>query len=151
MSIANSLQKLGLVLPPVPKSLSSYVPATRTGNLIFTSGQIPLVDGVLISPGKVGDLISLEKAGESAILCCLNALAAISSLVLLEEIQKIVKLGVYVASVPEFTEQHLVASHPSDLLLKIFGEKGKHSRFAIGVPSLPINACVELELLVEVK
>ena len=150
MSIANSLKDLGLVLPPVPKSLSSYVPAIRTGNLIFTSGQIPLVDGVLISPGKVGDMISPEKAGESAILCCLNALAAISSLVSLEEIQKVVKLGVYVASVPEFTDQHLVASHPSDLLLKIFGDKGKHARFAIGVPSLPINACVELELLVEV-
>ena len=95
-------------------------------------------------------MISLEKAGESAILCCLNALAAISSLVSLEEIQKVVKLGVYVASVPEFTDQHLVASHASDLLLKIFGDKGKHARFAIGVPCLPINACVELELLVEV-
>ena len=131
-------------------SRSTYVPAMRTDNLIFTSGQIPIVDGVLISPGKVGDMISLEKASESAILCCLNALAAISSLVSLEEIQKVVKLGVYVASVPEFTDQHLVASHASDLLLKIFGDKGKHARFAIGVPCLPINACVELELLVEV-
>ena len=131
MSIANSLKDLGLVLPPVPKSLSSYVPAMRTGNLIFTSGQIPIVDGVLISPGKVGDMMSLEKASESAILCCLNALAAISSLVSLEEIQKVVKLGVYVASVPEFTDQHLVASHASDLLLKIFGDKGEHARFAI--------------------
>jgi enamine deaminase RidA (YjgF/YER057c/UK114 family) len=151
MSIANSLEALGLVLPPVPKSLSSYIPAIRTGNLIFTSGQIPLLDGVLVSPGKVGDSVPLEKAGEAAIICCLNALAAISTLVFLEEIQKIVKMGVYVASTPEWTDQHLVASYPSDLLLKIFGEKGKHSRFAIGVSSLPINACVELELLVEVK
>jgi enamine deaminase RidA (YjgF/YER057c/UK114 family) len=151
MSAENSLKNLGLSLPPTPISLSSYIPATRSGNILFTSGQIPLVNGELKHPGKVGKDVTLESAGESAILCCLNALAAISSLVPLEKVEKILKMGVYVACVPEFTNHHLVATFASDLLIQIFGEKGKHSRFAIGVSSLPLNACVELELMVEVQ
>lgn len=151
MNAEISLKNLGLSLPPTPISLSSYIPATRSGNLLFTSGQIPLVNGEIKHPGKVGVEVTLESAGESAILCCLNALAAISSIVSLDKVEKILKMGVYVACAPEFTKHHLVATYASDLLIQVFGEKGKHSRFAIGVPSLPLNACVELELVVEIQ
>ncbi len=151
MNAEISLKNMGLSLPPIPISLSSYIPATRTGNILFTSGQIPLVNGEMKHPGKVGYEVTLESAGESAVLCCLNALAAISSLASLDKVQKILKMGVYVACAPEFTGHHLVATYASDLLIQVFGEKGKHSRFAVGVVSLPLNACVELELVVEVQ
>ena len=151
MDVLVTLKNLGYSLPAPPKSLASYVPAVRAGNLIFTSGQIPLKNGILDHTGKVGISVTLEKAGEATILCCLNALAAVATITPLESIQKIVRVGVFVASSQDFHEQHLVANFASELLIQLFGEKGRHSRFAIGVPSLPLNSTVELEMVVEVE
>jgi len=152
MLIEQNLRELGLTLPPAPKPLASYVPAKQIGNLVFTSGQLPLTQEGLLYPGKVGIEVSLEQAGEAVKLACLNALATVASATgNLDSIVSIVKVGVYVASSVDFTEQHKVANFASELLVKIFGEKGKHTRFAVGVSSLPLNSCVELELIAEVK
>lgn len=151
MDVLVTLESLGYSLPAPPKSLASYLPAVRTGNLIFTSGQIPLKNGNLVHTGKVGKGDGLEKAGEGAVLCCLNALAAVATLTPLESVKKIVKLGVYVSSEPDFYEHHLVANYASNLLIQIFGERGSHSRFAVGVSALPLNSLVELEMTVEVE
>ncbi|MDZ4727172.1 MAG: RidA family protein [Leptospira sp.] len=152
MNSAENLRSLGIVLPPTPQAVALYLPASRSGNLIYTSGQLPLKEGKLEIKGKVGESATLDLAQSQARLACLNALAAILLHTdSLDKIQKIVKMGVYVASHPSFTEQHLVANGASELLIQIFGEKGKHARFAIGVSSLPLDAIVELELVVEVK
>ncbi|TGN08430.1 RidA family protein [Leptospira ilyithenensis] len=152
MDIEANLKSLGLVLPPPPKAVALYLPSIRTGNLIFTSGQLPTESGVLTVKGKLGGTVSIETAKSQARIACLNA---ISTLLLqipsLNQVERILKLGVYVASLPDFTEQHLVANGASELLSEIFKEKGPHARFAIGVSSLPLDACVELELTVEVK
>ncbi|GBF42100.1 bifunctional translation initiation inhibitor [Leptospira ellinghausenii] len=152
MPISDQLNALGIQIPPVPAALAAYIPSKRSGNLVFTSGQLPLVSGKLRKMGKVGKDITLEEAKEEAKQCLLNALSAlllqISSL---DQIKSVVKLGVYVASDENFTEQHLVANGASELVGQIFGEKGKHARFAIGVSSLPLNASVELEMTVEVE
>jgi len=150
MSIENKLGSLGLSLPPVPKAIASYIPANLSGKLVFTSGQLPSEEGKVVFTGKVGIDSTKESAGDAAKRACLNALAAIKGVVGdLDSIHRIVKLGVYVASSPDFYEQHIVANSASDLLLEIFGERGRHARFAIGVSSLPLNAVVELELTVE--
>ncbi|TGL54945.1 RidA family protein [Leptospira kemamanensis] len=152
MAISDQLNALGIQIPPVPAALAAYIPSKRSGNLIFTSGQLPLVAGKLRKTGKVGGGITLDEAKQEARQCLLNGL---STLLLhidsLDQIKSIVKLGVYVASTENFTEQHLVANGASELVAEIFGEKGKHARFAIGVTSLPLNACVELEMTVEVE
>ncbi|BDA78730.1 bifunctional translation initiation inhibitor [Leptospira kobayashii] len=152
MDIEANLKSLGLVLPPPPKAVALYLPSIRTGNLIFTSGQLPMESGALTVKGKLGGTVTLETAKAQARIACLNA---ISTLLLqipsLDQVERILKLGVYVASLPDFTEQHLVANGASELLNEIFKEKGPHARFAIGVSSLPLDACVELELTVEVK
>ncbi|TGL90384.1 RidA family protein [Leptospira congkakensis] len=152
MPIQDTLKQLGLEIPPVPAALAAYIPSERSGNLIFTSGQLPLVAGKLRKTGKVGKDVSLEEAKEEAKQCVLNALAAtLLHIESLEKIKSIVKLGVFVAGTPEFTEQHLVANGASELLAAIFGDKGKHARFAIGVSSLPLDASVELEMVAEVE
>ncbi|ABZ97955.1 Conserved hypothetical protein [Leptospira biflexa serovar Patoc strain 'Patoc 1 (Paris)'] len=152
MAIIDQLNTLGIQIPPVPPALAAYIPSKRTGNLIFTSGQLPLVGGKLRKTGKLGAQITLAEAKEEAKQCLLNAL---STLLLhidsLDQIKSVVKLGVYVAGAETFTEQHLVANGASELVAEIFGEKGKHARFAIGVSSLPLDACVELEMTVEVE
>ncbi|MCZ8156992.1 MAG: RidA family protein [Leptospira sp.] len=152
MTPEDRLKEIGFTLPATPQPVALYLPSQRVGNLIFTSGQLPLQEGKLSYTGKVGESISLSIAQSQAKICCLNALA---SLLLhtdsLDKISKIVKLGVYVASHFSFTEQHLVANGASELLVHTFGEKGKHARFAIGVSSLPLDAVVELELVAEVK
>ena len=150
MSIESNLERLGIILPPGPSAIAAYIPVKRAGNLIFTSGQIPLKEGLLVNQGKVGKNLSIEKAGESLEICCLNALSAIQTLVKLSEIKSISKISVFVACDPEFYEQHLVANYASNLLIGIFEEKGKHARSAVGVSSLPLNSCVELELVVEI-
>ncbi|TGK79592.1 RidA family protein [Leptospira bourretii] len=151
MPIQDHLKELGLEIPPVPAALAAYIPSKRSGNLIFTSGQLPLVGGKLRKTGKVGKDLSIEEAKEEAKQCVLNALAAtLLHIDSLDKIKSIVKLGVFVAGTPEFTEQHLVANGASELLATIFGEKGKHARFAIGVSSLPLDAAVELEMVAEV-
>ncbi|MCG6144759.1 RidA family protein [Leptospira bandrabouensis] len=152
MPIQDKLKELGLEIPPIPAALAAYIPSKRSGNLVFTSGQLPMVAGKLRKTGKVSKDLSLEEAKEEAKQCVLNALAAtLLHIESLDKIKSIIKLGVFVSGTPDFTEQHLVANGASELLATIFGEKGKHARFAIGVSSLPLDASVELEMVVEVE
>ena len=146
------LSELGLAVPEVAKPVAAYVPALRSGGYIYTSGQLPLRNGELIATGKVGAGVSVELAVECAQQCALNALAAVSSLVGgLSSVVQVVKVVVYVASAPEFTGQPGVANGASDLFGKVFGEAGQHARSAVGVAVLPMDAPVEVELVVEVS
>jgi enamine deaminase RidA (YjgF/YER057c/UK114 family) len=145
------LAELGLGLPPVAAPVAAYVPAVRTGSYVFTSGQLPLRDGTLIRTGKVGAEVSPDEAYECARQCALNALAAVRSQVGdLSAITRVVKLVGFVSSVPEFTGQPQVVNGASELLGQIFGDAGQHARSAVGVPVLPLDAPVEVELVVEV-
>jgi enamine deaminase RidA (YjgF/YER057c/UK114 family) len=146
------LSELGLSVPEVAKPVAAYVPALRSGGYVYTSGQLPLRNGELIATGKVGAGVSVELAVECAQQCALNALAAVSSLVGgLSSLVQVVKVVVYVASAPEFTGQPGVANGASDLFGKVFGEAGQHARSAVGVAVLPMDAPVEVELVVEVS
>lgn len=152
MSIEKKISDLGIILPPVPKAIASYIPANRSGNFIFTSGQLPMVDGKIVYTGRLKSGSSLDDAKKATQIATLNAIAAIQSQCSsLDNISKVVKLGVYVSSESDFFEQHLVANTASDLLIQIFGDLGRHARFAVGVSALPLNALVELELTVEVQ
>lgn len=148
--VAARLEELGLTIPDVVPPVASYVPANRTGNLIYTAGQLPMRDGALISTGKVGGEVTAEEATECARQCAINALAAVQSLVSLDQVVKVVKAVVFVASTPDFTGQPGVANGASDLFGDLFGDAGKHARSAVGVPVLPLDAPVEVELIVEV-
>lgn len=144
------LDELGLSLPSVAAPVAAYVPAVASGNHVHTSGQLPFVDGALPLTGKVGAEVTAEQASELAATCCLNALAAIEALVGdLDRIVRVVKLTGYVASDPSFTAQPAVINGASTLLGDIFGEAGHHARAAVGVAVLPMDASVELDLLVE--
>jgi len=150
MSIEQKLAELGLELPSVATPAGAYVPAVISGNLVFTAGQIPLVDGVLMATGKVGNEISAEFAKEIAQRCALNALAAIKGVLGdLSRVKRVVKVVGFVASTPEFTGQPGVLNGASELLGKVFGDAGLHARSAVGVASLPLDAPVEVELIVE--
>ena len=150
MSIEQKLAELGLELPNVATPAGAYVPAVISGNLVFTAGQIPLVDGVLMATGKVGNEISPEFAKEIAQRCALNALAAIKSVLGdLSRVKRVVKVVGFVASIPDFTGQPGVLNGASELLGKVFGDAGLHARSAVGVASLPLDAPVEVELIVE--
>ena len=150
MTIEQKLAELGLELPSVAAPAGAYVPAVISGNLVFTAGQIPLVDGVLMATGKVGNEISPEFAKEIAQRCALNALAAIKSVLGdLSRVKRVVKVVGFVASTPDFTGQPGVLNGASELLGKVFGEAGLHARSAVGVASLPLDAPVEVELIVE--
>jgi enamine deaminase RidA (YjgF/YER057c/UK114 family) len=145
------LSELGLTVPDVPKPVASYVPALRSGSLVYTSGQLPMRDGELVTVGKVGGEVTAEQAVECARQCALNALAAVRSLVGdLSAVKRIVKVVVYVASTPDFTGQPGVANGASELFGKAFGDVGQHARSAVGVAVLPLDAPVEVELVVEV-
>lgn len=145
------LAELGLTLPEVAAPLASYVPAVRSGSHVFTAGQLPLVSGELVARGKVGGEVSAEEAQACARQCALNALAAVASVVgSLDAIRRIVKVTVFVASTPDFTGQPAVANGASELLGDVFGDAGRHARSAVGVPVLPIDAPVEVEIVVEV-
>jgi len=145
------LTELGLKLPSVAVPVGSYVPAVRSGKYSFTSGQVPFRDGKLVWAGKVPNDVSLVNAADGAAIAALNGLAAIAQLVGgLDNIIKVVRVCVYVASSPGFTEQPKVANGASDLLVKIFGDAGRHARSAVGAAELPLNAAVEVELMVEV-
>jgi enamine deaminase RidA (YjgF/YER057c/UK114 family) len=145
------LAELGLKLPEVVKPVAAYVPVVRTGNLVYTSGQLPLRNGSLIATGKNGDSISAEVGVECAQQCALNALAAVKSEIGdLANVKRIVKVVAFVASSPEFTGQPQVANGASELLSQVFGEAGQHARSAVGVPVLPLDAPVEVEIIVEV-
>ena len=151
-NVESRLESLGIVLPNAARPVASYIPAKKVGNLIFTSGQLPMVNGELISKGLLGLSVEIEEANMAAKICTLNALAAIKNLIGdLDKIQQIVKVTGYVACVPTFTEQPAVVNGASEFLLELFGESGKHARSAVGMSSLPLNSSVEIELTVEVR
>lgn len=150
MTIADRLNELGLALPPVAKPVAAYVPAVVSGNHVFTSGQLPMVGGVLAATGKVGTEVSPEEAKEFARICALNALAAAESVIgSLDRVTKVVKVVGFVSSAPEFTGQPGVVNGASELLGEVFGELGIHARSAVGVAVLPLDAPVEVELILE--
>lgn len=150
MSWKSRLAELGHELPEPVTPLAAYVPAVKTGNLVYTSGQLPLVDGVLERKGKVGSDVHPDDAQVAAKICTLNALAAIDNLVGIDSVRRVVKVVGFVASAPDFTGQPAVVNGASTLLTEIFGAAGVHARSAVGVAVLPIDAPVEVEIVVEV-
>ena len=146
------LAELGLTLPPVAVPQAAYVPAVRTGNYVYVSGQLPFVDGKLTTVGKVGDGVSPEEAAALARICALNGLAAAASVVAggLDAITRIIKVTGFVASVPSFTGQPTVINGASELFIEVFGEAGRHARSAVGLAALPLDTPVEVELIAEV-
>ena len=152
MSIQSKLAELGLTLPPAAAPVAAYVPAVRTGDLVFTAGQLPLVDGKIPFVGKVGSDVTPEQAKDMAQICALNALAAISLVADVDQIERIVRVGGFVNGIPGFVAIPAVINGASELLIKLFGEvNGKHARTAIGVAELPLNAPVEVEMVVQLK
>ena len=152
MSIQSKLAELGLTLPDAAAPVAAYVPAVRTGNLVFTAGQLPLVDGKIEFVGKVGSDVTPEQAKDMAQTCALNALAAISLVADIDQIERVVRVGGFVNGIPGFVAIPAVINGASELLIKLFGEvNGKHARTAIGVAELPLNAPVEVEMVVQLK
>lgn len=151
-AVEDRLAELGLVVPAVAAPVAAYVPAVQTGNHVFTSGQLPLRDGQMILTGKVGGEVSAEEAADCARQCALNAIAAVKAEIGdLDRVTRVVKAVVFVASTPDFTGQPLVANGASELFGAAFGDAGKHARSAVGVPVLPLDSPVEVELIVEVS
>lgn len=151
MTVREKIKSLGLCLPPPPRPLGAYLPVIRTGNLVFTSGQLPSVAGELIVTGKVPTEVTLGEAQAAAAQAVLNGLAAIEDQIdSLDEIRQIVRVNVFVNSDEGFHDQAAVANGASELLVRIFGEAGQHTRCAIGAAQLPLNSPVELDMLVEV-
>ena len=151
MSVDAILAELGLELPPAPQPVGSYIAAVKTGNLVFTAGQLPTVDGKLTAAGKVPTDVALDAAQQAARQAVLNALAAVTSVTgSLEAIRRIVRLNVFVNSAADFTDQAKVANGASELLGRLLGDRGAHTRCALGAAELPLNAPVELDLVVEV-
>lgn len=145
------LAELGLSVPDVAAPVAAYVPAVRSGDYVYTSGQLPMRSGELMATGKVGAEVTADQATECAQQCALNALAAIRAEIGdLSRIQRIVKVVAFVASTPDFTAQPVVANGASELLGRVFGDAGVHARSAVGVPVLPLDAPVEVELIVEI-
>jgi enamine deaminase RidA (YjgF/YER057c/UK114 family) len=152
VSIQAKLAELGLTLPQAAAPVAAYVPAVRTGNLVFTAGQLPLVDGKIPFVGKVGSDVTPEQAKDMAQVCALNALAAISLVADIDQIERIIRVGGFVNGIPGFVAIPAVINGASELLIKLFGEvNGKHARTAIGVAELPLNAPVEVEMVVQLK
>jgi enamine deaminase RidA (YjgF/YER057c/UK114 family) len=150
-TIEKRLSDLGVTLPAAAAPAANYVPFMRTGNLVFTAGQLPLKDGKLQATGLLGREVDTAAGKEAAKLCAINVLAqAKAAIGDLEKIKRVVKITVFVASTPDFTEQHLVANGASDFLVAAVGEPGKHARAAVGTASLPLNAAVEVEAVIEV-
>lgn len=153
MTFEQQLAALGLTLPPAPKPVASYIPAVRTGNLVFVSGQLPFKDGQLMATGPVPSKCSIEAAQAAARQCVLNGLAVVGDQVGgdFSRIVRIVRVGAFVQSDDGFTEQPKVANGGSELLQQLLGESGRHARAAVGTNALPLGASVEIELLVEVR
>jgi enamine deaminase RidA (YjgF/YER057c/UK114 family) len=145
------LRELGLTLPTVATPAGAYIPARRSGSLVFTAGQLPFVDGALPAAGKVGAEVTPEQAYGFARICALNALAAVDGLVGLDAVAGVVKVVGFVASAPGFTGQPGVVNGASELLGEVFGEAGRHARSAVGVAELPLGAPVEVELVVALR
>jgi enamine deaminase RidA (YjgF/YER057c/UK114 family) len=151
MTPEDKLKELGIELPEAPKPLGSYIPAVRTGNLIFLSGMLPLIQGKLVRQGKVGEDIRIEEAGEDVRTAVINALSVLKANIgTLNNVKRCVKITGYIASSPNFTDQPMVLNAASDLLFEIFGESGRHARVAVGVNVLPLNSPVEIEFIFEV-
>lgn len=149
--IDKKLEELGITLPQVPKPLAAYIPGVQSGNMIFTSGQLPMENGAVKYTGKVGGAVELPVAQAAAELAALNTIGVAASIAgSVNNIKRILKLTVFVNCVPEFTQHPEVANGASELMLKIFGEAGKHARAAVGVGSLPRDASVEVELIAEI-
>lgn len=151
MTASERLAELGIILPAVAKPLAAYVPAVRTGALVYTSGQLPLQAGDLTHIGKVGAEVTPEQAKVAARTCALNALAAIDALVGIDAVIRVVKVVGFVASAPGFSGQPGVVNGASEVLGELFGDAGAHARSAVGVSELPLGAPVEVELIVEVR
>lgn len=152
MDYEKKLQSLGFTLPPPPKPVATYVPCVRSGKLLFLSGMIPMVEGKMAKVGKLGKELAIEEGQEMARITLLNALAVIKAECgSLDQIERIVRIGLHVASAEGFTQQSAVANGASDLLVQIFGEPGRHARLALGAAELPLNAPVELEMIVQVR
>ena len=151
-TIEKRLSDLGIVLPAAAAPAANYVPFVRSGNLLFPSGQLPIKDGKLAVTGLLGRDVDTAGGQEAARLCAINVLAqAKAALGDLEKIRRLVKINIYVASAPNFTEQHLVGNGASDLFANVLGERGKHARVAVGMAALPLNAAVEVEAILEVE
>jgi enamine deaminase RidA (YjgF/YER057c/UK114 family) len=152
MRIKEKIESLGLTLPVAALPVAAYVPAVKTGNLVFVAGQLPLVDGKIVKEGKVGKEVTPEEAKEMAQVCALNALAAIALVADLDQIERVVRVGGFVNGIPGFTAIPPIINGASELFIKLFGDvNGKHARTAIGVAELPLNAPVEVEVLVQLK
>jgi len=150
--ILKKIEELGIRLPAAPKPVAVYVPAVRSGDLVFISGQIPVLDGRMVAEGPVPSAVSVEDATAAARQCCLNALAVLAAELDgdLDRVQRIVRVGVFVASDPGFTDQPVIANGASTLLGQIFGDAGRHARAAVGSVGLPLNASVEVEMVAQV-
>jgi enamine deaminase RidA (YjgF/YER057c/UK114 family) len=150
--IEEKIKQLGFAIPTAPKPLASYIPAVQTGNLVFTAGQLPIKDGILAFKGKLGKELGEDEGKKAAQLCTLNCLSVIKDEIgSLDKIDKIIKLTVFVGSSEGFINHPQVANGASDLIKDIFGENGKHVRSAVGVAELPMNAPVEIEMIVKLK
>jgi enamine deaminase RidA (YjgF/YER057c/UK114 family) len=150
-TIESRLKAEGVTLPVPAAPAANYVPFVQTGNLLFTAGQLPLVGGKLVSTGLLGRDLDVAAGKEAAKACAINILAQVKAATGdLEKIARVVKITVFVASTPDFTEQHLVANGASDFLAAVLGERGRHARSAVGTASLPLNAPVEIEAIVEI-
>jgi len=152
MSAERRLEELALELPPAPQALASYVPVVVTGNLAFVAGQVPLSEGTLMWSGKLGAELDVPEGAEAARRCALQILSALrAELGSLDRIRRVVKVTVWVASAPGFTDQPKVANGASDLFVEVFGDAGRHARAAVGAPELPLGAPVEVELVAEIE
>jgi enamine deaminase RidA (YjgF/YER057c/UK114 family) len=150
-TIEKRLSEMGVTLPAAAAPAANYVPFVRSGNLLFPSGQLPMKDGKLAVTGLLGRDLDVAAGKEAARLCAINILAqAKAALGDLEKIRRLVKINIYVASSPDFTEQHLVGNGASDFFAEVLGERGKHARVAVGMAALPLNAAVEIESILEV-
>lgn len=145
------LAELGLELPVAAKPIAAYVPAVRTGNLVFTAGQLPLVEGKIALTGKVGGAVTVEQAKEMAQICALNCLGAVATVADVDDIVRVVRVVGYVNGVAGFINPPAVVNGASELFLHIWGDEGKHARSAVGIAELPMDAAVEIELTVELR
>src|SRR5438093_4313911 len=152
-AILAALEERGLELPPPPQAVAAYVPVVITGGSAFVAGQVPIVDGEVLYPGRVGDDLTIDEAREAAERCALQALSALRDGLggSFDRLERIVKLDVFVCSEPEFTQQPQVANGASELLVDLLGDAGRHARAAVGVLALPLGACVEVAMLAAVS
>ena len=151
MSLRNELSKLNITIPQLAGPFGAYVPAKRVGNLIFVSGQLPMRDGQMLGAGSVPSRCSVEQARLAAAQCVINGLAAAGTVIDLDRLRGVVRIGVFVSSDATFFEQPKVANAASELLIQLFGDSGRHARAAVGVTSLPLDAAVEIEMVLEAE